>query len=144
MDQTEVIYFSVSGNNQLLARQIANHLNCPITEIKPKEDYPKKYSGLVSRARTEQFLRKKVPIYPVLLKPSITNLIIVTPIWYADLPRPVISFIRQIDHQIKKITLISQRFMSGYGLCLHTLRQNAPASVQIRSISNTMELYKSL
>lgn len=144
MLQTQIVYFSISENNRLLAQQITKHLGCPIAEIVPRENYSKSYSSLVNRAKSEQFLRKKVSIYPLQLDPSITNLIIVTPIWYADLPRPVVSFIKQINQPIKKITLISKKFMSGYGLCLHTLQRNAPAAIQIQSVSNTMKLYKLL
>lgn len=130
-----VVYFSQSGNNKRLANSIAKDYKLPISEITPKEEYSSDYSELESRAKRERFKSLNVEINDITIPPDTDTLIIASPIWYADLPRPVVSFLKQQKNNFKRVILVSDKFMVGFGLCGRTLKRYTNGHPKIEKIS---------
>ena len=123
----QVIYFSQSGNNKRLAQGIANYYGLSATPIVPTNPYPNNYHELILRARRERFRHLNVPIHPVKLDEKADTLILVAPIWYADLPRPVITFLKQLQQPYRRVIIVSDKYMLGFGICRRTLQKYLPS-----------------
>ncbi|MBB1124178.1 flavodoxin family protein [Limosilactobacillus albertensis] len=133
----QVVYFSNSGNNKRLAQRIADYNGLSAIPIIPTNTYPSNYHELTSRARQERFHHIDVQIHPVKLAKNTDTLILVSPIWYADLPRPVITFLKQLQRPYQRIIFVSDKFMLGFGFCRRTLRKYVPSSTNIEMIAAT-------
>lgn len=133
----QVIYFSQSGNNKRLAQGIANYYGLSATPIVPTNPYPNNYHELTSRARRERFRHLNVPIHPVKLDEKADTLILVAPIWYADLPLPVITFLKQLQQPYRRVIFASDKYMLGFGICRRTLRQYLPSPTTVNLVAAT-------
>ncbi|MDT6980630.1 hypothetical protein [Levilactobacillus zymae] len=132
---TQVVYFSNSGHNKRLAENIARHYGTSAVPIIPVEDYPMNYNELTAQAKHERFHHVEVPIQPLSLDPKADVLILVSPIWYADLPRSVVSFLKQLKHTYARVTFTSDKFMVGFGTCGQTLRRYLSSPTVINKVA---------
>ncbi|WP_300562207.1 hypothetical protein [Companilactobacillus sp.] len=139
-----VVYFSQSGNNKRLADSIAEEYNLPVSEITPKEEYPSDYSELESRAKIERFKKLDVEINDITIPLDTDTLIVASPIWYADLPRPVVSFSKQQKSEFKRVILVSDKFMVGFGFCGLTMKRHTKGHPNIEKISTSYQKVKGI
>lgn len=107
-----VIYYSLEGHTQIVAKEIARELNCDIFKLKPQKPYPNKgfkkyfFGGFAAMTR-------KTPKLESL--PEIENydtIILGTPIWAGKPTPPIRSLITGINIADKKIALFAS---SGSG-----------------------------
>lgn len=141
----QIVYFSNSGNNERLAKRIAHYYGVNATPIIPVNPYPNKYHELTSQAKIERFRHINVAIKPVKLESNINTLILVSPIWYADLPRPVVTFLKQVQRSFQHVVFVSDKFMIGLGICKRTLKKYLSKQTTIDLIaanSNNFSLVK--
>ncbi|MCZ2273725.1 flavodoxin family protein [Lactiplantibacillus plantarum] len=131
----QVVYFSNSGNNERLAKKIAAYYTITATPIVPVNAYPTSYDALTTQAKRERFRHVEVPIRPLELKLDTSTLILVSPIWYADLPRPVVTFLKQLQRSYQRVVFISDKFMVGFGTCGRTLRKYLPSTTIIDKVA---------
>ena len=140
----QVVYFSNSGNNKRLAQRIADYDGLNAIPITPINTYPSNYHELTSRVRQERFHHIDVQIHPVKLAKNADTLILVSPIWYADLPRPVITFLKQLQRPYQRIIFVSDKFMIGFGICRRTLRKYVPSLTNIEMIAATSSNFSTI
>lgn len=131
----QVVYFSNSGNNERLAKKIAAYYTITATPIEPVNAYPTSYDALTTKAKRERFRQVEVPIRPFELEMDVSTLILVSPIWYADLPRPVVTFIKQLRQSYQRVVFVSDKFMVGFGTCRRTLRKYLPSTTIIDKVA---------
>ena len=100
--KTLIVYFSFSGNNELLAKELRNTLNCdlyPVRELK-------------KRAGISIFLDILFKRTPAIKKPDINladydHMILVSPVWAGRIANPLKSFIKLKKEQIADYSFIS-------------------------------------
>ncbi len=110
--KTLVIYYSKTGNTQLVAKELAHDLTADLeelTEIHPKE-------GIIGMiiAGKDAALQKSTPIND--LKHLVTDydlVIIGTPIWAWTMANPIRCFLEQHRQNLKKIAFFAT--MGGNG-----------------------------
>lgn len=140
----QIVYFSNSGNNKRLAKIVAAYYGITATPIVPVNPYPNEYHELTSQAKKERFCHIDVPIESVKMKPNIDTLILVSPIWYADLPRPIVTFLKQLHGSYQHVIFVSDKFMMGFGLCKRTLRKYLSSTTTIDLVAATSNNFSSL
>ena len=115
MPKILVAYFSLPGDNykvgivkegntKIMARHISEYLKCDEYEIKGKNEYPEEHKGIIDQAKKE--LENK-------LRPELVNkldnfseydtIFLGYPIWWAEYPMAVFSFLEKYDFSGKII-----------------------------------------
>jgi flavodoxin len=101
-----VVYFSWSGNLQKMSRWVADETGSDIYRVTPKEAYDTEYEGCADRAKNEVDNG---------IRPELSNLLdsdvmaeydviyVGFPIWWYDLPMPMVSFLESYDLSGKTI-----------------------------------------
>ena len=105
-DKVLVIYFSASGNTQLLANQISNIVGGDLRRIEPVTEYPKKYQDNIAVAKEEQKNKELPPYKPFDDDFNIDHydtIFIGYPIWWDDLPQMMYTFFEDYDLSGKTI-----------------------------------------
>ena len=117
------VYFSRTGNNAILAKDISNRIDCNLERIETKEDLSKISSVFFLGINSLFGIRAK--IRQPKEDPSDYDLVIIgTPAWAGSLPSPAWAYLEMLKEKIKKYAIAS---LSGKG-------DNPKALEQIRKI----------
>jgi len=100
--KTLIVYYSFSGNNELLAKKLQALLNCQIVKISE----PKRRTGLT--IMLDLLFKRNPKIGPVnLLVSEYDHLIFIAPIWAGRIATPLKVFIKSLDKNITNYSFIS-------------------------------------
>ena len=119
----------VLGNTQWVADRIVELIGATQFAIKTVQDYPGSHKALVEQGTTE----KRTDARPE-LRTHISNLddydviFIGYPIWWAELPMPLYSFLEEYDFSGKKIIPFSTHGGSQLAGTIDTLKEKLPYS----------------
>ncbi len=123
-----VVYYSLSGNTEFIARTAANLLGADILELIPEKKYP---TGRVSRYTAgRSALRHDEPR----LEPydhdisGYDTIIIGTPVWASNPAPPVNTFISENDLSGKKLAFFASSLSGKGGKCLEELKKKTGAA----------------
>ncbi|MBQ7524729.1 MAG: flavodoxin [Alphaproteobacteria bacterium] len=113
--KTLVVYYSVSGNTEGIAKQIQSKLNCDIKELETKEAYPSDYEELTKVAK-EQLEKDTTPELKEDVDVSNYDIVFVgTPVWWSKMAVPVKAFLKGGNFSGK--TIIPFITHGGSGRC---------------------------
>lgn len=124
---TLVVYFTRSGNTQVIAEQLQRDLSADLFQIVPEEAYPGDYEQNVEQARLERDRGFEPP-----LKGRVTNIaaygtvFLGLPIWGETAPPPIRSFLRTHDLAGKTVRPFITHGGYGLGDSLSVLKAHAP------------------
>ncbi|MCR5047076.1 MAG: NAD(P)H-dependent oxidoreductase [Treponema sp.] len=128
--KTLVVYFSVTGNTQKLAKETAAAIGADIQEIIPQKMYTKadlNWRNKESRATVEcndknarPEIQKNVDIS------SYDTVILCYPIWWAYAPKVVYTFVESQNWNGKKLVTLCTSGSSGLGQSGNELSKLAP------------------
>ncbi|VBB08605.1 flavodoxin/nitric oxide synthase [Lucifera butyrica] len=118
------------GNAQVLAMMIQNAIGGDIASIQTEENYPASYNETTKIARDELANQS----FPVLKhKPldlaQYDTIVLVYPLWWGTLPRPVASFMKAYDFEEKTIVPVVTHGGGGAGDSVKVLRGLAKGKV---------------
>ena len=123
------------GNTQILADMICDAVGCEDQAITlTAEKYPSSYNDTVSVAR-EELANKELPeILPIDVT-DYETIILVYPIWWGTVPRPVASFLLQNDFAGKRIILMATQGSSGFANSTADVKDMVPEAEVMESLS---------
>jgi flavodoxin len=124
-----VVYFSRSGNTQVVAGVISRSLQAHLFEIEPAKPYPADYFETVEQARQERdsgyepALKAQIPDIG-----AYQTIFLCFPVWGETAPPVIRSFLTA--HDLSAKTLVPVITHGGYGLgsSLAVLRSHAPTA----------------
>lgn len=123
-----VAYFSATGNTKSLAETTAKALGADLYEIKPEQSYTSQdlnYNDETTRATVEQ---KDDKARPALADKNAQiadyeTIVLAYPIWWAQAPRIMDTFVESYDFEGKKITAICTSGGSDIGSSVDYLKE---------------------
>lgn len=123
-----VAYFSATGNTKTLAERAAKALGADLYEIKPEQPYTSQdlnYNDETTRATVEQ---KDDKARPALADKNAKisdyeTIVLAYPIWWAQAPRIMDTFVESYDFTNKKITAICTSGGSDIGSSADYLKE---------------------
>lgn len=131
-DKVLVVYYSVSGNTQAIAEQIARETGADTVTIEPAEEYPSAYKELTERAKKEIADGHKPELKN---KPASIDgydvVFVGSPCWWSTIAPPVASFLTAYDFSGKKIIPFMTHGGSGLGHSEADIKNLLPAAVQL-------------
>jgi hypothetical protein len=100
--KTLVVYYSLSGNNRLLAEALSKRLDCELCELQPKK--PRTKLDLLIDA----FLYRTPPNTPISYDiGAYDRVVLVAPVWNARLAAPMRSFARKSGGHLGNYSFIT-------------------------------------
>ncbi len=102
--KTLIVYFSLTGNTDYLAKVIQNKTNADIYRIRVKTPYPIERADLLKRVKKEQDTGN----YPDLKSlpnniDAYDQILIGSPVWFRSVSTPISSLLKQVDFKAKKV-----------------------------------------
>ncbi len=128
----------IVGNAQMIAELVQSVLGGEIFEIQTEKIYPADYPQTTQVAKQE-FLSGELPALVKL--PTVENydkIILIYPLWWSNLPKPVETFLRSSDLSGKKIYPIVTHGGGGLGESIDTLKSFTRAE-----IAEPLDIYSS-
>ena len=128
----------IIGNAQMIAEIVQNITGGDIFALQTEKIYPADYSQTVNVAKNE-FSTNELPALVKL--PNVDaydKIILIYPLWWSDLPKPVENFLRSCDLSGKKIYPIVTHGGGGLGESIDTLKDYTLAE-----ISEPLDVYSS-
>lgn len=123
--KTLVVYYSLSGNTEGIAKQLAQQLGADIEKIETVTPYNSVYKVMEKDAQKEVEKNYQRPIKP--LKHNVKNydrIIIGTPTWWYKMASPVLTFMSSTDFTGK--TVVCYTTNAGYpGSALNDMEELA-------------------
>ena len=129
---------NIIGNSQMIAELVQNITGGDIFPLKTEKIYPANYSETTKVAHRE-FLNGELPTITKL--PNVEGydkIILIYPLWWSNLPKPVEHFLRSLDLTDKKIYPIVTHGGGGLGESIETLKNSTLAE-----ISEPLDIYSS-
>lgn len=102
-----VVYYSLEGNTDYVAREVAKHTGADLLRLEPEREYPKgKVSKYVWGGKSVVF-GEKPSLRPYQFNKDLYDLIIIaTPIWASSFAPPIRSFFADHDLRNKNVAFI--------------------------------------
>ena len=128
----------IIGNAQMIAEIVQNITGGDIFALQTEKIYPADYSQTVNVAKQE-FSTNELPALVKL--PNVDaydKIILIYPLWWSDLPKPVENFLRNSDLSGKKLYPIVTHGGGGLGNSVETLK-----NYTLAEISEPLDIYSS-
>ncbi|MDR2777698.1 MAG: hypothetical protein LBB24_02940 [Rickettsiales bacterium] len=125
-----VVYYSLSGNTRVVAESIGRKINADLYEIRTQRKY-NFVSALLSKLQKHEQIDLNISDLPNLS--SYDVIFIGSPVWAGSIPTPLLSFLRTVDLDGKKIAPYSTH-RGGVGKFHAVLRENAKNAKILRTI----------
>ena len=133
--KTLVAYFSAQGTTAKVAKDLAEHLNADLFEIKPLHPYTDadiRYSNPLARCNKEKFGKKDVPVVGKIENfADYDEVFIGFPIWYGAAPNVVNTFCKAYDWSGKKVYAFATSGGSGIGRTAEKLKPFVNGAVSV-------------
>ncbi|MBE6451721.1 MAG: hypothetical protein E7016_07165 [Alphaproteobacteria bacterium] len=124
LGKTLVVYYSLSGNTESIAQNIAQKTNADVFKIETKEQIKQNPSFYLKIKK--QLSEKKYPELNAEM-PDFANydtIFVGFPVWWYTIATPVLSFLQQADFAGKKVVPFSTQG-SNYGTSFTDFKANA-------------------
>jgi flavodoxin len=124
-----VVYFSHSGNTRALANQVHERVGGDLFEIVPVHQYPADYDAAVAQARRELDSGHKPALKTKMENVSPYDVIFIGyPTWWGTVPRPIVTFLAELDLSGKTIVPFCTHEGSGLGRSITDIAKLCPRS----------------
>ena len=131
-----IVYFSPSGNTETLAWLIQKYTNADVAELKPLMLYPRDYKNALEQVKLENELNYLPKLGKFEADVASCPLIYLGfPVWDAQLPPPVKTWLSQTDLAGKTIVPFTTHAGPGEGEAFGQISQLCPASTVLPGLS---------
>ena len=131
-----IVYFSPSGNTETLAWLIQKYTNADVAELKPLMLYPRDYKNALEQVKLENELNYLPKLGKFEADVASCPLIYLGfPVWDAQLPPPVKTWLSQTDLAGKTIAPFTTHVGPGEGEAFGQISQLCPASIVLPGLS---------
>lgn len=104
--KTLIVYYSLEGNTDMIAKAMAEKINADLLRIKPVNDYKPSGAGKYFTGGTSVLFKKKPPLETISLNPGEYDLIIIgSPVWAGSFAPPLRTFFSKDYLKGKKTAL---------------------------------------
>ena len=128
-------YFSAQGTTAKVAKELAEHLNADLFEIKPLHPYTDadlRYTNPLARCNKEKFGRKDVPVEGKVSNfAEYDEVFIGFPIWYGSAPNVVNSFCKEYNWAGKRVYAFATSGGSGIGKTAEKLKPYVRGAISV-------------
>ena len=128
----------IIGNAQMIAELVQSVVGGDIFAIKTEKIYPADYSATVNIAKNEFSSGELPKLKNLPAAADYDKIILIYPLWWSDLPKPVENFLLNCDLSGKKIYPIVTHGGGGIGDSIDTLKNSTHAK-----IFEPLEIYSS-
>lgn len=138
MNKTLIVYYSLFGNTEELAFEIAEQTDGTLRELIPEENYSFEYNTAVKEVRN-QISRGFCPKL-ISGNESIDDyetIFIGSPNWLKTMAPPVLSFLRSHDFMGKKIIPFCTHGGGGFGRITDEITEECPKSKILTGIASS-------
>lgn len=138
MNKTLIVYYSLFGNTEELAFEIAEQTDGTLRELIPEENYSFEYNTAVKEVRN-QISRGFCPKL-ISGNESIEDyetIFIGSPNWLKTMAPPVLSFLRSHDFMGKKIIPFCTHGGGGFGRITDEITEECPKSKILTGIASS-------
>lgn len=136
MSNTLIVFYSLFGNTESLALEIAIQTNGALIEIIPDNNYSFDYNtaakevrNQISRGFCPKLLSGNEPIT------DYESIFIGSPNWFKTLAPPVLSFLRQHDFENKTIIPFCTHGGGGFGQIVNDITRECSKSIILPGIA---------
>lgn len=124
---TLVVYFSNSGNTEILANFIHNYVGGDIVALEPTDAYPEDYNDLLDVAQVEQQSDARPEFNDLNIDiDDYDTIFIGYPNWWGDMPMIIYTFFDTYDLSGKTIAPFNTSGGSGLSRTVGTIRELEP------------------
>ena len=148
MSKTLVAYFSVQGTTEKVAKELAEHLNADLFEIKPLHPYTGadiKWINPLARCNREKFGNKDVPVAGKISNfAEYDEVFLGFPIWYGCAPNVVNTFCKEYNWAGKKVYAFATSGGSAIGKTAEKLKPFVRGAVSVTAdlVSSASQIWK--
>ena len=133
--KTLVAYFSVQGTTEKVAKEMAEHLNADLFEIKPLHPYTDadiRWTNPLARCNREKFGNKDVPVAGKVGNfAEYDEVFLGFPIWYGCAPNVVNTFCKEYNWAGKRVYAFATSGGSGIGKTAEKLKPFVRGAVSV-------------
>lgn len=128
----------IIGNAQMIAKLVESITDGDIFALQTEKIYPADYSQ-TTRVAKQEFASGELPALKNLPDvDSYDKIVLIYPLWWSNLPKPVENFLRSCDLSGKKVYPIVTHGGGGLGNSIETLKKSTRAE-----ISEPLDIYSS-
>ena len=98
--KTAIVYYSMSGNTDMVARKTAEELGGSLTELRPVKEYPSKGFRKFIRGGKSAVMGEKPALEPYTFDDSSDLVIIGSPVWAGNIAPPLRTFITEAERAL--------------------------------------------
>ena len=135
MSKTLVAYFSAQGTTEKVARELAEHLDADLFEIKPLHPYTEadlRYTNPLARCNKEKLGKKDVPVSGRVDNfAEYDEVFIGFPIWYGCAPNVINTFCKEYEWTGKRVYAFATSGGSGIGKTAEKLKPYVRGAVSV-------------
>ena len=135
MSKTLVAYFSAQGTTARVARELAEHLNADLFEIRPLHPYTDadlRYTNPLARCNKEKIGKKDVPVAGKVNNfAEYDEVFIGFPIWYGCAPNVINTFCKEYEWTGKRVYAFATSGGSGIGKTAEKLKPYVRGAVSV-------------
>ena len=125
-DHSEII-----GNAQMIASMAQNVVGGDFLEIQTVKKYPASYPETTNVAKQEFSTNEQIELQPLDINfANYDRIILIYPLWWSTLPKPVETFIKSYDLSGKMLIPIVTHGGGGVGESVEVLRRITKANVK--------------
>lgn len=139
-NSTVVVDGKVLGNTEYLATLISEKTKSDLFRLEPKNAYPTNHQELLQRAKDEMENDERVELKENIDLTNYGVIYLGYPIWNADLPPVIQTFLENNDFSNKTIIPFCSHGGSGLSRTPETIKEKLKDS---RVITNGFEIYRS-
>lgn len=136
MERTALIYYSLNGHTEFLAKKMSEQLDCPTIQLKLQKEFSQtnKFLQYFWAGKSSSF-HEKPPLANKKIDLSLYDtLIIATPVWAEDLSSPIRSFLSTYAIEDKKVYLVANDSGGPFKKCFSSMRKLLPDSKVLNEI----------
>ena len=131
-----VLYFSMSGNTETIARMIHNEVGGDLVKLETVQTYPEDYNELVDYAQEEQREDARPQLATVIDNIGQYDMIFLGyPNWWGDMPMPIYTFLDTYDLSGKTIAPFITHGGSGLSGTPNRIRNEEPNATVTEGLS---------
>jgi len=132
MSDELILYFSKSGNTDIVAKAIQKYTGADIFKIEPVNKYPSSYVLTVIKSRLEDLFKSNIKVKKTLDNiDDYKTIYIGFPNWAASFPRIMRLQLEKLDFKDKNIRLFVTHGNGGYGRSKSDIRKIcSPATLE--------------
>lgn len=131
-----VLYFSMSGNTETIARMIHNEVGGDLVKLETVQTYPEDYNELVDYAQEEQREDARPQLATVIDNIDQYDMIFLGyPNWWGDMPMPIYTFLDTYDLSGKTIAPFITHGGSGLSGTPNRIRNEEPNATVTEGLS---------